>query len=73
MRGPPDARDIGSCRCVTQRRENGWGLIQEAPNHLPCRRPSEIFVKLIEHAAVECGAGRNFLLSDRRRGLSFPV
>src|SRR5262245_23029498 len=25
MRGPPDARDIGSCRCVAQRRENGWG------------------------------------------------
>src|SRR2546421_8803386 len=70
MRGPPDARDIGSCRCVAQRRENGWGLIEEAPNHLPqCRRPSEIVAKLIEHVAVECGARRLFL--DRRRGRSF--
>src|SRR5262249_55536839 len=60
MRGPPDTRDIGSCRCVAQRRENGWGLIGEAPNHLsPCRRPSEIFAKLIEHGAVEGGAGRD--------------
>src|SRR5262245_4625501 len=41
MCGSPDARDIGSCRCLAQRRENGWGLIEEAPNHLPqCRRPS---------------------------------
>src|SRR5258707_6396441 len=67
MRGPPDARDIGSCRCVAQRRENGWGLIEEAPNNLPqCRRPSEIFAKLIEHVAVECGAGRDSLFLDRR-------
>ena len=72
MRGPPDARDIGSCRCVAQRRENGWGLIEEAPNHLPqCGRRSEIFAKLIEHFAVECGAGRDSLFLDRRRGRSF--
>src|SRR5262245_31849315 len=50
MRGPPNARHIGSCRCLAQRRENRWGLIEEAPNHLPQRRrPSEIFTKLIEH------------------------
>src|ERR1700730_3455703 len=78
MRGPPDARDIGSCRCVAQRRENGWGLIEEAPNHLPqWRRPTEIFTKLIEHVAVECGADRDSLfLRDSlslnwRRGHSF--
>src|SRR2546423_7814047 len=72
MRDPPDARDIGSRRCVAQRRENGWGLIEETPNHLPqCRRPSEIFAKLIEHVAVECGAGRDSLFLDRRRGLYF--
>ena len=53
MRGPPDARDIGSCRCVAERRENGWGLIEEAPNHLPqCCRPSEIFAKLISAEAL---------------------
>src|SRR5215467_3402989 len=68
MRGPPDARDIGSCRCVAQRRENGWSMIEEAPNHLPqCRRPSEIFAKLIEHVAVECDAGSDSLFLDRRR------
>src|SRR2546430_17136456 len=69
MRSPPDARDVGPCRCVAQCRENGWGLIEEAPNHLTqCRRPSEIFAKLIERVAVEGGAGRDSLFLDRRRG-----
>ena len=78
MRSPPDARDIGSCRCVAQHRENGWGPIEEAPNHVPqCCRPSEIFTKLIEHIAVECGAdGDSLFLPDSlsldwQRGHSF--
>src|SRR5262245_58008040 len=72
MRSSLDARDIGSYRCLAQRRENGWGLIEEAPDHLPqCRRPSEIFAKLIEHVAVERGAGRGSLFLDWRRGRSF--
>src|SRR6516225_3647819 len=57
---------------ASQRRENGWGLIEEAPNHLPhCRPPPEIFAKLIEHVAIECGAARDSLFPDRRRGRSF--
>jgi hypothetical protein len=47
--------------------------LYEAPNHLPqCRCPTEIFTKLFEHVAVECGAADcDSLFLDPRRGHSF--